>query len=486
MFQGGTRQSQLEQAERLLNAGEFEQAATICRALLKRSPVDHAILSVLIRAQAGHGDFAGARATIEKALRGRPADPELLADVARTWLHQGRIPEAIRAADRVLRIAPNDTSYIGLKAHILSLGGDAQAAWETMRPAVEAGASNPGLATSLGEIAARVGQTGRAITMIRGCLADAPLSPVLRAELSFRLGDLLDFQGEWDAAFAAYAEGNRIRRASYRYDVRATTAGIDELIAQWTPGIELPVASVKSDRPIFIVGMPRSGTSLVEQILGSHPSVFPAGELEDIQNLAQAWQGTPRGEAPVFRRLGELTAPRLDSAARGYIERLRRLDGRAAKVTDKMPVNFLHLGLISLMFPGCRIVHCTRDPIDTCLSCYFQNFSGSIPFAYDLRELGLFYLAYRRLMAHWREVLRLPMLEASYEALVRDQEPMSRKLVAFVGLEWDDRCLRFHESKRVVLTSSNAQVRKPMYSSSIGRWKHYERHLGPLLDTLAS
>lgn len=475
----------MEHAERLLAAGEFEQAAAICRGLLKRSPEDRAILSVLIRAQAALGDFAGARATIEKALKGRPADPELLADTARTWLHQGRFPEAIRAVERVLRIAPNNTSYIGLKAHILGLSGDAQAAWETMRPMVEAGMSNSGLATSLGQIAARVGQTGRAITMIRGCLSDPALSPVLRTELSFRLGDLLDSQGDWDAAFAAYAEGNRLRRAAFRFDVGTTIGETDELIARWSPGHDLPVSSIKSDRPIFIVGMPRSGTSLVEQILGSHPGVFPAGELLDIQNLAQAWQGPPRVDVPIFRRIEQLTAARLDSAARAYLQRLRRLDGGAARVTDKMPVNFLHLGLISLMFPEARIVHCTRDPVDTCLSCYFQNFSGSIPFAYDLRELGQFYLAYRRLMAHWQQVLRVPMRDVPYEGLVRDQEAMSRNLVNFAGLAWDDRCLRFHESKRIVLTSSNAQVRKPMYSSSIGRWKAYEKHLGPLLEALA-
>jgi hypothetical protein len=230
--------------------------------------------------------------------------------------------------------------------------------------------------------------------------------------------------------------------------------------------------------------MMRSGTSLVEQILASHPRVFGAGELPDVGLLLKELPqrlGTAQ-EYPECASL--LDAPISRSLAEKYLAKLRHLGGQAARVVDKMPFNYLRLGLIAALFPVAKIIHCRRDPLDTCLSCYFQNFSGSHPYTFDLSDLGYYYREYQRLSAHWTNVLPLKVFDLNYESLTADLENESRRLLDFCGLDWDDRCLRFNETQRVVRTSSVLQVRQPIYRNSIGKWKQYEAHLQPLIEAL--
>jgi hypothetical protein len=185
-----------------------------------------------------------------------------------------------------------------------------------------------------------------------------------------------------------------------------------------------------------------------------------------------------------LNRTGAITAPALERIAREYLAVLRRAAPAAERVTDKMPVNFLHLGLIALLFPGARVVHCIRDPRDTCLSCHFNLPGDNAHYSDDLATLGRFYRQYERLMAHWKAVLDMPILDVVYEDLVADIEGGSRRLVGFAGLDWDPACLAFHENARIARTASLDQVRKPVYTGSVGRWKRYEAHLGPLLRGL--
>jgi hypothetical protein len=183
--------------------------------------------------------------------------------------------------------------------------------------------------------------------------------------------------------------------------------------------------------------------------------------------------------------LPDLNQGAIETAAERYLELLRGFAGEAIRVTDKMPYNFLHLGLISLLFPRARIIHCVRDPLDTCLSGYFENFRRGNFHTFDLGHLGAYYVQYQRLMRHWRSVLDMPMLEVSYEDHIAEPERTCREMLAFLDLEWDPQCLRFHESKRVVRTASRDQVREPIYTRSLARWRNYERHLGPLKEALA-
>jgi hypothetical protein len=230
--------------------------------------------------------------------------------------------------------------------------------------------------------------------------------------------------------------------------------------------------------------MPRSGTSLAEQILASHPDVFGAGELPVVNRMVDQLATVLDTSIPYPECLKYLDNHTLEQLASEYLEEAQLKSNDEQFITDKMPSNFMHLGFISLMFPNARIIHCTRDPLDTCLSCYFQNFTGEHPYAYSLTSLGKFYRMYEKLMEHWSKVIPNPIFELSYEKVVVNPEQEIRSMVDFCGLEWDDKCLDFHQTKRTVATASHSQVRQKIYTSSVGKWRSYEKHLDELCSAL--
>lgn len=236
--------------------------------------------------------------------------------------------------------------------------------------------------------------------------------------------------------------------------------------------------------PVFIVGMPRSGTTLVEQILASHPQVAAAGELDHFALSAQDLPALLDKAAPYPECAAELSRGEEDLLGRAYLKGLREAAGAAPIMTNKLPFNVLRLGLIAMMFPRARIIHCTRDPMETCLSIYLQNFAVQQTWATDLGDLGRYDRAYRTLMAHWSRCLPLRVFELGYEDLVAAPEARIAALLAFLDLPWDSRCLRFHETPRPVVTPSLWQVRQPIYTRSVGRWRRYAHHLGPLRTAL--
>jgi len=304
-----------------------------------------------------------------------------------------------------------------------------------------------------------------------------------RSHLAFALGKALMDCGAPDLAFKNLEIGNRIKRSTFSYSVEADTAQMSRIAE--TFGTEclrrFGGAGVASDLPVFILGMPRSGTSLVEQILASHPAVAGAGELPVLSEVV--------GHGFVPEDWRTLDEARIRTGLRDmgehYLRRMAPLGAGRRRLTDKSMGIFRYAGLIHLMLPGARFIHCRRDPVDTCFSCYTKNFSGEQFFAYDLHELGTFHRAHAELMAHWHNVMPAEcVLAVDYEALVDDLEGQARRLVAFCGLEWDAACLDFHRTQRRVATASVNQVRRPIYRSSVGRWQAYERHLGPLLAAL--
>jgi hypothetical protein len=247
-----------------------------------------------------------------------------------------------------------------------------------------------------------------------------------------------------------------------------------------------PSATGSNDeRPIFIVGMPRSGTTLVEQVISSHPRAEGAGELRTIGQIASELPGRIGSALPYPACVGELKQAALSDAAQFYCDRISRISEGALRITDKMPGNYIDLGLIALMFPHARVIHCRRDARATCMSVYFNDFDAYHPYACDLNRIGLRYHHYRRLMEHWSTVLPLPILTVDYEAMVADVEATSRRILEFCDLPWDERVLQFHETKRVVQTTSMWQVRRPIYRDSLDLWRHYEQHLEPLEQGLA-
>ena len=311
------------------------------------------------------------------------------------------------------------------------------------------------------------------------------LSNYEQVSLHFGLGRLLDAADRYEEAFAHYRQGNTLKHEVFSPADHARY--VDDIIATYNSDFmaKAPRANNDSTRPLFIIGMPRSGTTLVEQILVSHPQVAGGGELTFMNDIVRELPSLLGVSAPYLQSLAALTAEVCDRASRYYLDRIATISSDARYVTDKMPGNFMYLGLIALLFPRARIIHCGRDPLDTCLSCYFQYFPAGHPYAYDLDHLGGYYRQYQRLMQHWRTVIRLPMLEVQYQDLVADQERVSREIIAFCDLPWDERCLRFHETGRVVHTLSYDQVRQPLNQRSVGRWRHYDRFLAPLKKHLA-
>ena len=293
--------------------------------------------------------------------------------------------------------------------------------------------------------------------------------------LHFALGKALADIREYEQSFRHQLQANALQRQQFTYDEIGAHTKIDRIRSAFTPEVMQSLTGVgdPSSLPVFIVGMPRSGTSLIEQILASHPRVFGAGELDLLGQLVIA--GTSNG---ITRDWVQTLGPR-------YLSGIRALAPPRDRITDKMPSNFLFVGLIHIALPNARIIHARRNPVDTCLSCFSKLFAGEQQFAYDLGELGRYYRAYDRLMAHWRDVLpEGRMLEVDYEEVVADLEVQARRIIGYCGLEWNDACLEFHKTERAVRTASVMQVRQPIYRSSIGRWRPYARMLTPLLDAL--
>jgi len=400
-------------------------------------------------------------------------------------LQKGDAEGAERSFRSALAIDPNSLgslNFLGVALKNLGRFEEAAAHFSRMvemRPDLTIGYSH---LASIGKIDMDKADAGQLLEM----LAQPRLSIENRVALEFALGKAFDKARRYDEAFSHFQTANSIhkqRRASAGeiYNSAAVDIEIDAAIEVFTPQFFKDHADwgVASDLPVFIVGMPRSGTTLVQQIAASHPKIHGAGELHHIFDIANSlgrgdWANDTLG----------LNPNEIRDAANTDLQWLGAMDPDAVRVIDKMPDNINCLGLIKLLFPTCRVILCRRDPRDICLSCYFQWFSEGNLFAFDLAHCGHQLLSRERLVEHWRRALPLRMLEVQYEELVADLDGQSRRLIDFLGLPWDPACLEFHRTESTVLTASVWQVRQPLYQSSVGKWRHYEKHLGPLMKVL--
>jgi tetratricopeptide (TPR) repeat protein len=423
--------------------------------------------------------------SIREAIRLKPNFVEAYITLAATLLPLGKPEEALRLCEKVLERAPDNIEAIALLSTIDQHMGNIEQAHARLKPLLAAGIAEVNVALAYSTICSGLDAPDTAIELMEQLLeGGTALTVTGRRNLHFNLGKLYDKKNAYAKAFEHYRSGNALKDTDF--DPQRQTAEIDAIIAAHTPAImaSLPRSSRHADRPVFVVGMPRSGTSLVEQILASHPAVFGAGELPHVIRLIGTLGETTRTGQGYPRCIRGLTQSQIDDAARYYLDQIASLTTDAARVTDKMPGNFLYLGFLELLFPDARIIHCRRAPLDTCLSCYFQDFSRSQPYSYDLYHLGVFYRNYERLMQHWRKVLRISMIDVQYEDMIADQEAVSRRIIDFCGLPWDNHCLDFHRTQRYVATASYDQVRRPIYTSSVSRWKNYAEFLGPLREEL--
>jgi len=307
-------------------------------------------------------------------------------------------------------------------------------------------------------------------------------------ELHFALGKAYEDVGRHREAFRQWLDGNALKRQQITYDEAATLGGLDRFRSVFTSELIRTRQDVgdPSPVPVFIVGMARSGTTLVEQILASHPQVFGGGELTSFSSAVQGIQTTLGGSTTFPELMSGMTGEDYRDLGARYLAEIKRLATNSIRITDKAPGNFMFAGLIHLALPNAQIIHTIRDPLDTCLSCFSKLFNEGQNHTYNLAELGRYYRHYQALMAHWHRVLPPGrILDVSYEAVVADLEGQARRIIAHCGLNWDQRCLAFHQTVRPVLTASAAQVRQPIYNSAVGRWRVYEEALGPLFAELS-
>jgi tetratricopeptide (TPR) repeat protein len=306
----------------------------------------------------------------------------------------------------------------------------------------------------------------------------------------FALGKIFDDHNNFTEAFKHYSIGNRLKNDTFIYGIEEEIANFSKLIEVFDKQLlnDFKHVGVESNLPVIIIGMPRSGTTLTEQIISSHPSVIGAGEVDFWGNAPTALPLRLGSELAYPECVTEISAEQVKDITAMYESTLRKITGTDANpihITDKMPHNFRNLGLIALLFPKVKIIHTIRNPIDTCLSIYFQNFETKAhPYAFDLSNLGFHYKQYQRLMRHWHEVLPGRIMDINYEDTIADPEYWSRKLIDHIGLEWNDACLAPHKLERTVKTASHWQVRQPIYKTSVQRWKNYEEFLQPLIEAL--
>lgn len=425
-----------------------------------------------------------ARGLLAAAVTQTPRRADLWCQLGTVLMELDDPQEAEQAFQNALALAPGSAeARVGL-GNLRLEQGDVDAACALLEAALE---SDPGSVPARFHLAqARKVRAGdpnlAALEQLAQC--EDRLSTDKRVSLHYALGKAYDDLQQWDRAFPHFLKGAQLKRAQLDYDSAADSAILQRIAAAVDGDLikRLQGAGDPSDVPVFILGMPRSGTTLTEQILASHPEVFGAGELPDLIEIVQQ---PLAAAAPFPEGLTDLSPQTAAAWGAEYATRLRRRAPGARRITDKMPANYLALGLIPVILPRARIIHVKRNPVDTCLSCFTRLFNQRQDATYDLAELGRHYADYARLMNHWRSVLPSDaFLEVQYEDIVADVEGQARRLIDWVGLEWNDACLAFHQTRRPVRTASMAQVRQPIYGSSVERWRHYEKFLGPLLKEL--
>jgi len=387
----------------------------------------------------------------------------------------GRAADAEVSAQAALLIDPHCVEALYLLGELRADRGLFAEAQELFQRAI---AIKPNFPNAWSGIASHRKMTADDAAWLEGAEALLAKQLPLADEISLRyaLGKYLDDVGQYDRAFGHYRQANELcKRHGSPYDEAKLTQRIDETIASFDAAFVQTrrAGASRSQLPVFIIGMPRSGTSLIEQILASHPQVFGAGELTFWDGAFAAYcEAGPQSDA------GARLIPGMGD---DYLERLTAVSGAALRSVDKMPANFLYAGLIHAALPQAHIIHVQRHPIDTCLSIYFQNFFNVGPYANDLDGLAHYYVEYLRITDHWRAALPAStLLEIPYEALIADQQRWTRRLLDFIELPWDPRCLDFHRTDRVVITASKWQVRQKIHAASAGRWRNYEKFVGPL------
>jgi len=508
---------QLADAQSLFAAGDVRQSAIIAEALVSREPANPSVWHLLCALHMRTGNLATARSCAERAVALAPTDPALLIQYGQCLVVSGQRREALQVADRAAAMNLNRADWNDALGTLLSFCDEPTRALPLFRRAVELSPHDSNhlynLATvqrMTGDLSAAEASLNRVIAIrpddsqayhmraslraqtpaanhvdeLTQRLRQAQRTPLDEVTLCFALAKELEDTGRYQASFGYLKRACDLQRRQIKYNVGDDVALMDRIIRLHDRAEVNVDVGFETEECIFVIGLPRSGTTLVERILTSHSNVIAAGELQAFPHelfKAVRQSGEAVGPAEIVER-----ALDVDPAAlgRAYIDATRPQTAGSPHFVDKLPLNYLNAGLIRRALPHARIVALMREPMDSCYAMYKTLFAGAYPFSYDLSELGQYYAAWHRLMRHWCDVLGDTLLVVHYEDLVTHQEAISRRIVAHCGLAWQDECLAFHQQSTAVTTASATQVRQPMYSSSIGKWHHLESELLPLIETL--
>ena len=506
-------------AESKAMVGDLAGAEAAFSQALSLTPGEPDLIISMARVQDARGDVENAEKTLREACAAHPGGLVLWQSLGRALRAWDRIEDAREACNEAQVHHPHSVELKAQRAQLAYELRDLETAQALLTELAKAYPDDVNIENDLAQVLASLGQevesqkrfkhltereplfgqpwlnVARAkryedpqdgeLQKMRAVLKRRQLQPTQAAYLHFALGKALDDCRAYDEAFAHYREANAIWRSELDFDPKALEAHIDRLIGTFAPELmtRFEGQGNSSTRPLMIVGMPRSGTTLLEQVLCAHPDVATAGELRTLAQAARRL--TEAGENPWPEGIADIAPDLLVDQAHAYLDALGARSGAAVKVVDKMPQNFLHLGLAALLFPKAVIVHCVRDPLDTCLSNFFQVFPAGIDFAYDLSDLGHYFRNYQRLMTHWGALLGSQLVTVSYEELVSDPEKVLKPLLQALGLAWNDACLSHQETVGRVDTLSLYQVRRPLNTGSTERWRNYEKHLAPLRAALA-
>ncbi len=482
----GRETDALQEAKSCLNSGDLKRAREMSKELLSRNSRNLTALEILAAAAFQDAQYEEAKTFLSRCIRLKPRDSRYMIRMAQINATEGAFNEALMRLEKAEKADPRHGLSPGLKASLLRITGQEDSARILLEPLILAGREDAEMAHEFAQLEIKAGRCDQAIEIAARHLDDVNASISIHRQLNYVIAKAHDKLDRIDDAFAAYQRANSL--GAKPFDAEKHVAFIDRLIETFSAerlAVMLRAGS-DSELPVFIAGMPRSGTSLIEQIIDAHPSAHGGGELPDFTRLVRNLPEQIGSTSP-FPECGvDLDESSIRRVAKPYLSRLTKLGRRARRVVNKNLDNHLYIGLIHVLFPKAKIIHSKRDPLDTCFSCYATHLlPENQPYASDLAHLGLAHRHCDRLMDHWKQVAGIAILEMQYEDLVNDQEAQSKRIIEFLGLEWDDRCLRYYETGRIATTLSHDQVNRPIYSSSIGRHERYGDYLHSLVHALS-
>ena len=480
--QGKSLQNTLDAGLAHHRAGRLPEAKAIYEQILSTHPT-HPIATHslgLVAFQGGIYDVA--EGLMRRAIKLRPDYGEAHHNLARLLEAIDDFDGSIKHYQRAVKIMPTNADSRYSLANVCKVAGRLEEAILHFRATIGINPRNGNAHRQMAMLVRHV-EHDDDMKAMESLLEDKSLADEPKMHVHFALGKSFEDIRNYGVAFRHFDSANRIMRQHMDFEISNWLHDVEKQKQVFTSALFQKFEAVgdQQAQPIFILGMPRSGTSLVEQIVASHDAVYGAGEVQTMNTAIMKSLDISRYPEVVVQTVGSV----FEAMAAIYTDELSKLRGDARFTTDKMPNNFKFIGMIKLMFPNARVIHCRRDPLDNCLSLYKNHFSRNGPYySFDLVELGAYHNGYRDLMNHWQEVLPGFIFNIDYEEIVADLEGQSRSLLKFCGLDWQPACLDFHNTRRNVRTASAAQVRRPIYRDSVRSWRHYEEQLAPLIEVL--